>query len=73
MNVSQKVGQNAGPFLDNSTANPDNVVAGGSGDVASGSFNQNLGATLFHPKVLALLLMIVVATFATLWIGYTGM
>jgi hypothetical protein len=70
ISVSQKIGQSAGPYLSNETASSDTVVAGSSNDVGSGSFTQNFGATLFHPKVLALILVIVVAVFAVLWIGY---
>jgi len=70
INIGLRLGQGAGPFLGNNVTNPDNVVAGGTGDVASGSFTQNFGATLFHPKVLALLLIMVIAAFSILWIGY---
>jgi hypothetical protein len=70
--VSMRIGQKAGPFLSNTTMNPDSVTAGSSGDVGSGNFGQNFGATLFHPKVLAFMLIIIVSTFAVLWIGYTG-
>ncbi|MEM2139358.1 MAG: hypothetical protein QXM96_04370, partial [Candidatus Woesearchaeota archaeon] len=54
INVANKLGQQAGPYL-NGNADPDNVIANGEGDVASGSFTQNFGATLFHPKVLAMI------------------
>jgi hypothetical protein len=70
INISLKLGQNAGPFLANETYDPDNVVAGGSGDVGSGSYVQNFGATIFHPKVLALMLIIIVSLFSVLLIGY---
>jgi len=74
LNVSQRLGQKAGPYLsegENGTMvlDPDNVVAGEGGDVATDSFSQNLGATLFHPKVLAMMVVILVAVFAVLWIG----
>ncbi len=69
INISMRFGQHAGPYLSNET-NPDIVVAGGSGDVGSGSFAQNFGATLFHPKVLGMLLVIIVCLFAVLMIGY---
>jgi hypothetical protein len=71
INISYKIGPQAGPYLANGSINPDSVVAGTSGDVGSGSFSQNFGATLFHPKVLALILVLIVALFAVLWIGYT--
>jgi len=42
----------------------------GDGTVASGDFQQNLGATLFHPKVLGMILILVVALFAVWVITY---
>ncbi|NTV24142.1 MAG: hypothetical protein HGA85_07295 [Nanoarchaeota archaeon] len=72
INISQHVGQSAGPYLNNENITPDQVVAGQSGDVGSGSYTQNFGATLFHPKVLALMLIIIISVFAVLWIGYVG-
>ena len=73
-NLSQSLGQKAGPYLggfgQNATSNPDEVIAGQPGDVATSSFSSNFGATLFHPKVLALMLVLVIASFAVLWIGY---
>ncbi len=72
INVSHKLGPSAGPYLGNETVNPDVVEAGGTGDVGSGSFSQNFGATLFHPKVLALLLVLIICLFSVLWIGYVG-
>lgn len=72
INVSNKIGQSAGPYLANETTDIDNVAAGGSGDTGSGSYTQNFGATLFHPKVLALMLIVIISVFAVLWIGYVG-
>ena len=72
INISQRLGQRVGPYLENETMNPDTVPAGSTGDVGSGSFSQNFGATLFHPKVLALMLIIIIAVFSVLWIGYVG-
>lgn len=69
INVANKIGQQAGPYL-SGDVNPDNVIANGEGDVASGSFTQNFGATLFHPKVLAMILVLIISVFAVLWIGY---
>lgn len=71
INVSLQLGQSAGPYLGNSTINPDNVQGGGEADVGSGSFSTNFSATLFHPKVLAMLLVLVIFLFAVLFIGYT--
>jgi hypothetical protein len=39
------------------------TATGESGSTSSGSFNQNLSATLFHPKVLGLLVILLIATF----------
>jgi hypothetical protein len=72
INISHHVGQNVGPYLSNETTNTNVIPAGGSGTVGSGDFSQNFGATLFHPKVLALLLVIIIAVFSVLWIGYVG-
>ena len=71
INVANRLGQGAGPFLSNESINPDQVVAGESGDVGTGSFSQNFGATFFHPKVLALILVLVICLFAVMWIGYS--
>ena len=70
INISLHLGQRAGPFLSNESIDPDQVIAGESGDVGTGSFAQNFGATIFHPKVLALILVLVVCLFAVMWIGY---
>ena len=70
INVSLRLGQDAGPFLGNNVTDPDNVIAGGEGDVGSGSFSQNFSATLFHPKVLAMILVLVVALFAVYLVGF---
>ena len=70
INVSLKLGQGAGPFLGNSSIDPDTVEAGGTGDVGSGSYSQNFAATIFHPKVLAMILVLIVCLFAVLLIGY---
>ncbi len=72
VNLGQRVGQNVGPYLSNETTNTDLIPATGTGDVGSGSYAQNFGATLFHPKVLALMLIIVISVFSVLWIGYIG-
>ncbi len=71
INVANRLGQTAGPFLSNESIDPDQVVAGETGDVGTGSFTQNFGATIFHPKVLALILVLVVCLFAVMWIGYS--
>jgi hypothetical protein len=70
INVSMQLGQSAGPYLSNGSINPDYVEAGSPGDVGSGSFAQNFGATLFHPKVLALLLILIIGLFTVFLVGY---
>ncbi len=70
INVSMQLGQTAGPYLSNGSVNPDYVEANGEGDVASGSFAQNFGATLFHPKVLAMILILIIGLFTVLLVGY---
>jgi hypothetical protein len=72
INLSHRVGQNVGPYLSNETTNTNVFPATGTGDVGSESYAQNFGATLFHPKVLALMLIIVIAVFSVLWIGYVA-
>jgi hypothetical protein len=69
LNVSLRIGQTAGPFLGNESINSNNVVANGEGDVGSQSYSQNLGATLFHPRVLGFILVLLVAVFSVIWIG----
>ena len=74
---SQSFGQNIGPYLNSSegisspnTNSGTNFVSHtsdslrGNGDVATGNFNTNLGATLFHPKVLGLIVVLLIASFS---------
>ncbi|HIH10603.1 TPA: hypothetical protein HA241_00255 [Candidatus Woesearchaeota archaeon] len=58
--LGKVLGQNIGPYLANETG-----ITDGSG-VATGSFEQNVTATLFHPKVLGLLVLFGIAIFAVL-------
>jgi len=53
-------------FLSGSSGGEGNetVVNGGEGGAGTGSFQENLGNTLFHPKVLGLLLIFLIASFA---------
>jgi hypothetical protein len=61
-NLSLQFGQNIGPFLggDNATGIP---AAGVGGSTNTGDFNQNLAATLFHPKVLGMVLVFAIGSF----------
>jgi len=70
INIAMRLGQGAGPFLSNESIDYDSVVVGEGGDVGSTSYAQNFGATMFHPKVLAMLLVLIVCLFAVLLIGY---
>ncbi|MBD3203291.1 hypothetical protein GF327_03290 [Candidatus Woesearchaeota archaeon] len=63
-------GQKAGPYLGNESSTQAAENYGGSGNVASGNFQENLGATLFHPKVLGVILILVIALFAILFITW---
>ena len=60
--VGDAVGQDIGPFLDEEGRAVD--TATGSRDVATSSFSQNITATLFHPKILGLMVIFGIAIFA---------
>jgi hypothetical protein len=73
LGLSQEFGQEVGPYLNNETIseNPDQYVETqlGSTTVPTGQtntddFQQNLGATLFHPKVLGMIVILLIASFA---------
>ena len=74
INISMKFGDTAGPYVgggvNGTIIDPDNVIANGQGDVATDSFAANFGATLFHPKVLAMLLILIIGLFSVLLVGY---
>lgn len=55
------LGQSVGPYLSEQGGNA--TVAGGT-SVATGSFSQNITATLFHPKVLGLMILFGIMIFA---------
>lgn len=73
--LGNNFGQNVGPYLDgdnqsivdSATSASDNLR--GSGDVDTGDFQTNLGATLFHPKILGLALILAIAGFTILFIA----
>ena len=77
INVSLELGQDAGPFLDGEneqassserkTTNSNESIEPGS--VGTGDFTSNFGATLFHPKVLALSLVLVIGFLAVMLLG----
>jgi len=62
--LAKVYGQNIGPYLG---SQPD-VTSGeisedGEPSTATGSFTENLSATLFHPKVLGMIFILLIATF----------
>lgn len=79
LGLSNTYGQKVGPYLtegDNVAlggngvyGNDSNVISGaadnfrGTSDVNSGNFQTNLGATLFHPKVLGMIFILLLGTF----------
>ncbi|MBR9676259.1 hypothetical protein GOV05_04580 [Candidatus Woesearchaeota archaeon] len=75
MALSSNYGQTVGPYLDGETRNastPLEHVSGlgdaarGTGDVGTGDFQTNLGATLFHPRMLGMVLILLIASFTML-------
>jgi len=66
---SQVIGQDVGPYLGNESDDTNTVsrtgdnLRGDSG-VGTDDFNTNLGATIFHPKVLGLLVILLIASFS---------
>jgi hypothetical protein len=62
--IGSSVGQTVGPFL-GGEGNSDSTATGGS-SVASANFDQNFWATVFHPKVLGLLVLFGISVFAVL-------
>ena len=66
--LSQSFGQTAGPYLgssidNNATINTGQTVQGNGTGTATGDFNKNMAATIFHPKVLGLIFLLMVASF----------
>lgn len=59
--IGRVFGQNVGPYLaqENTTQSVD---ADGIPSTSTGDFSENLTATLFHPKVLGMILILLVAT-----------
>ncbi len=67
-------GQNIGPYLReraNATATADVELAEGEvASTATGSFTENLTATLFHPKIVGMLVILLIALFAILFLSF---
>lgn len=75
LGLGNTYGQKVGPYLDsngNVISNDTNSVSGavdnfrGEGGVASQNFQQNLGATIFHPKMLGMVFILLLGTFTIL-------
>lgn len=80
MALGQNYGQSVGPYLDDegntvyrNSSSPIESISGigdtyrGTGDVDTGDFNTNLGATIFHPKVLGMILILIIASFTMMF------
>ena len=59
--ISNVMGQS---LLEQSASGEGGAVGAGDGSVASGNFQQNIFSTLFHPKVLGVIMLFVIAIFA---------
>ncbi|MCK4589783.1 MAG: hypothetical protein KAT77_05025 [Nanoarchaeota archaeon] len=58
------LGQNIGPYLQEN-ATIEEIQSG----VATGSWEQNITATLFHPKILGVIMVLVIAVFTIALLG----
>jgi len=56
-------GQNIGPYLGQQEQNTTVTENGEIPSTSTGSFSENLTATLFHPKILGMVLILLVGTF----------
>lgn len=70
-------GQKIGPYLgeDGNTYNDTNAISGisnnyrGDGLVGTADYQTNVGATIFHPKVLGIIFILLLATFTIMFIA----
>jgi hypothetical protein len=69
--LSQQFGQDIGPYLgqDNASQQEAELEPGETASTATGTFTENLTATLFHPKILGMIVLILVATFSVLFLA----
>jgi len=65
--LSQVYGQTIGPYLGGE--NTTESVSDGTGSTATGEFSQNLTATFFHPKVLGLIIIMLIAVFTVFFLA----
>lgn len=64
------VGEKIGPYLgEQSNVTTEEIQAG----VATGSWSQNVGATIFHPKILGMALIMLIAVFTIALLGMKQM
>ncbi|PIN69920.1 hypothetical protein COV93_03545 [Candidatus Woesearchaeota archaeon CG11_big_fil_rev_8_21_14_0_20_43_8] len=67
--LSQSFGQNVGPYLGGDSSSgtsgsgSNTTSVSGDGTTNTGNFNQNLAATIFHPKVLGMIFLLLIASF----------
>jgi hypothetical protein len=63
--VSQEFGQDVGPYLgSDNTSSVAQSTAVVSDETGTDNFQQNFGATIFHPKVLGLVAILLIGSFA---------
>ncbi len=68
--LSMVFGQNIGPYLrGQKNATTGEVIDGEITDTATGSFAENLTATLFHPKVVGMVFILLIALFSILFLA----
>lgn len=84
LGVGQEYGQSVGPYLDDQSNNTVSDSGTGStsttkigdttvttGDTATGDFSTNLGATIFHPKIIGAIIILIFASFTVRQIAKT--
>ena len=86
LGLGNTYGQKAGPYLDKNGeaitvsdyGNDTNVISGvaenfrGEGLVSTGDWRTNIGATLFHPRILGIIFILLLATFTILFLAKAG-
>ncbi len=60
--VSSEFGQDVGPYLGSGNETATQAVV--PGETGTDNFQQNFGATIFHPKVLGLIAILMIGSFA---------
>ncbi|PIN76158.1 hypothetical protein COV17_03160 [Candidatus Woesearchaeota archaeon CG10_big_fil_rev_8_21_14_0_10_36_11] len=62
--IGNVFGQSIGPYLDETGNQTTSTTVDGEASVATGSFEQNIFATMFHPKVLGFGVIFIIMIFA---------